>query len=48
MPGVPWRRCQLHTSQNAMAHVPKMAMRGEVVDEIKRIYNADERVEADR
>ena len=23
--GVPWQRCQFHTIQNAMAHVPKMA-----------------------
>jgi transposase-like protein len=48
MPGVPWQRCQFHTSQNAMAHVPKMAMRGAVADDIRRIYNADDRVEADR
>lgn len=27
MPGVPWQRCQFHTSQNAMAHVPKISMR---------------------
>ena len=32
MPGVPWQRCQFHSSQNAMAHVPKIAMRGEVAE----------------
>jgi transposase-like protein len=48
MPGVPWQRCQFHTSQNAMAHVPKISMRGEVADDIRRIYNADDRAEADR
>ena len=48
MPGVPWQRCQFHTSQNAMAHVPKISMRGEVADNIRRIYNADDRAEADR
>ena len=48
MPGVPWQRCQFHTSQNAMAHVPKISMRGEVADNIIRIYNADDRAEADR
>jgi len=48
MPGVPWQRCQFHASQNAMAHVPKIAMRGEVAEDIRRIYNADDRTEADR
>ena len=48
MPGVPWQRCQFHASQNAMAHVPKIAMRGEVAEDIRRIYNADDRAEADR
>jgi transposase-like protein len=48
MPGVPWQRCQFHTSQNAMAHVPKISMRAEVADDIRRIYNADNRAEADR
>ena len=48
MPGVPWQRCQFHTSQNAMAHVPKISMRGEVADNIRRIYNTDDRAEADR
>jgi transposase-like protein len=48
MPGVPWQRCQFHSSQNAMAHVPKIAMRGEVAEDIRRIYNADDRAEADR
>jgi transposase-like protein len=48
MPGVPWQRCQFHTSQNAMAHVPKISMRGEVADDIRRISNADDRAEADR
>jgi putative transposase len=47
MPGVLWQRCQFHTSQHAMAHVPKMAMRGDVADDIRRIYNADDRAEAD-
>jgi len=48
MPGVPWQRCQFHTSQNAMAHIPKMAMRVDVADDIRRIYNAEDRAEADR
>jgi len=48
MPGVPWQRCQFHTSQNAMAHVPKVSMRAEVAEDIKRIFNADDRTEAER
>jgi putative transposase len=48
MPGVPWQRCQFHTIQNAMAHVPKVAMRVDVARDIKRIFNADDAAEADR
>jgi len=44
---VPWQRCQFLTSQNAMAHGPKISMRGEVADDIRRISNADDRAEAD-
>jgi hypothetical protein len=45
---MPWQRCQFQTSQSAMAHVPKISMRGEVADDIRRISNADDRAEADR
>jgi hypothetical protein len=31
-----------------MAHGPKISMRGEVADDIRRISNADDRAEADR
>ena len=31
-----------------MAHVPKISMRAEVADDIRRIYNADDAAEADR
>jgi transposase-like protein len=48
MPGVPWQRCQFHTIQNAMAHVPKASMRTDVARDIKRIFNADDAAEADR
>lgn len=30
MAGLPWQRCQFHTIRNAIAHVPKVAMRSEV------------------
>jgi transposase-like protein len=48
MSSVPWQRCQFHTIQNAMAHVPKVAMRVDVARDIKRIFNADDAAEADR
>ena len=46
--GVPWQRCQFHTIQNAMAHVPKMAMRTDVARDLRRIFDADESAEAQR
>ena len=48
MPGVPWQRCQFHAIQNAMAHVPKVAMRTEVARDLRRIFDADETAEAER
>ena len=48
MPGVKWQRCQFHTLQNAMAHVPKVSMRDEVTEDIRRVFNADDAVEANR
>jgi putative transposase len=46
--GVPWQRCQFHIMQNAMAHVPKVAMRAEVAGELRRVFDADEPAEAER
>lgn len=48
LPGVPWQRCQFHLIQNAMAYVPKVAMRSEVAQSIRRVFAADDRHEADR
>jgi transposase-like protein len=48
MAGVPWQRCQFHTIRNAMAHVPKVAMRSEVAHDLRRIFDADEPAEAER
>ena len=47
-PGVPWQRCQFHLAQNAMAYVPRMAMRREVGEDIRTIFNAADREEAER
>jgi putative transposase len=48
MPGVPWQRCEFHAIQNAMAHVPKIAMRPEVARDLRRIFDADETTDAER
>ena len=48
VPGVPWQRCQFHLIQNAMAYVPKVAMRSEVAQGMRGVFNADDRVEAER
>ena len=48
MTGVPWQRCQFHTTQNALTHVPKMARRSEVARDLRRVCDADEPAEAER
>ena len=47
-PGVPWQRCQFHLMQNAMAYVPKVSLRTNVAQELRTIFNAADREEADR
>lgn len=46
--GVPWQRCQFHLQQNAMQYVPKIYMRLEVAADLRAVYNAPDRREADR
>ncbi len=40
MTGVLWQRCQCHLQRNAAAYVPKIAMRQEVHDDIRDIFNS--------
>jgi len=47
-PGVPWQRCQFHLIHNAMAYVPRMSMRSEVAQDMRAIFDAADRQEADR
>ena len=47
-PGVPWQRCQFHLQQNALKYVPKVAMRDEVADDIRAVFHAADRSEAER
>jgi transposase-like protein len=48
IPGVPWQRCQFHLQQNAMQYVPKVAMRKEVAANLRDVFDAPDRPEADR
>ena len=47
-PGVLWQRCQFHLQQNAVHYVPKMAMRKQVAADLRTIFDAPDRQEADR
>ena len=48
MPSVPWQRCQFHLQQNAAHYVPKLAMRREVADCLRGVFNAPDREQAER
>jgi transposase-like protein len=45
--GIPWQRCQFHLQQNAVAYVPRQAMRKEVAADIRTIFNAPDRATAE-
>lgn len=47
-PSVPWQRCQFHLQQNAQSHVPRMDMKAQVASDIRAIFDAPNRAEADR
>ena len=47
-PGIAWQRCQFHLMQNAMHYVPKISMRTEVATDLRGVFNAPDRHEADR
>jgi len=46
MPSVPWQRCQCHLQRNVTAYVPKVAMRKQVAADIRDIFDAPDRQEA--
>ncbi len=46
--GIPWQRCQFHLQQNAQAYIPRKEMKKEVAADIKAIFNAPNRQEAER
>lgn len=47
-PGVAWQRCQCHLQRNAAAYVPKQEMRAAVAADLRNIFDAPDRAEADR
>jgi transposase-like protein len=47
-PGVPWQRCQFHLQQNAMHYVPQVSQRTEVASDLRAVFNAPNREEAQR
>lgn len=48
MPSVPWNRCQFHLQQNAGSYAPKVSMKKEIAEDIRGVFNAINRAEADR
>lgn len=45
--GVPWQRCQFHFQQNAQAYVPKVEQRTQVGSDLRSVFNAQDRQEAE-
>jgi len=45
--GVPWQRCQFHLQQNASQYVPRKKMRTAVAADIRAIFNAPNRKQAE-
>ncbi len=48
LPSVPWQRCQFHLQQNATQYVVRVEQRKEVAADIRAIFNAPNRNEAER
>ena len=46
--GVPWQRCQFHLMSNALAYVPRAEMQAEVVADLRAVFDAPDRPEAER
>jgi putative transposase len=45
--GVPWQRCQFHLQQNASQYVPRKRMQAEVAADIRAVFNAPDRQQAE-
>ena len=44
--GIPWQRCQFHLQQNAGQYVPRKYMQAEVAADIRAVFNAPDRSQA--
>ena len=44
---MPWQRSQFHLQQNAQAYVPRRALKSEVAADIRAVFNARHRQEAE-
>ena len=47
-PGVKWQRCQFHLAQNLLDYIPPSLPQEEVSAELRGVFNASSRAEADR
>jgi putative transposase len=45
--GIPWQRCQFHLQQNASQYVPRQSMKQAVAADIRAIFNAPDRAQAE-
>ena len=45
--GVPWQRCQCHLQRNAQGYVPRRSMKVDVASDIRAVFNAPDKHEAD-
>jgi len=45
--GIPWQRCQFRLQQNASQYVPRKRIRAEVAADIRAIFNAPDRAQAE-
>ncbi|MDA0657967.1 MAG: IS256 family transposase [Planctomycetota bacterium] len=46
--GIPWQRCQFHLMQNVMTYIPNESLREEIVAELRSVFHATDRAEAER
>lgn len=46
--GIAWQRCQFHLQQNALQYVPQVAQRESVAADLRTVFNAVDRADADR
>jgi transposase-like protein len=48
LPGVKWQRCQFHLAENLLAYVPPSLNQEDVSTDLRGVFDAPNRVEADR